>query len=75
MSAASPLPSGSLQPTEHTARRPGSGPHRHWARLAQAALGILRADNRGMHRDAPSAWDFLNLPADRVVELGAEVQI
>ena len=28
-----------------------------------------------MHRNATSAADFLNLPANRVVELGTKVQI
>jgi KUP system potassium uptake protein len=29
----------------------------------------------GMHRNAAAAADFLNLPANRIVELGSKVEI
>jgi len=29
----------------------------------------------GMHRNAAAAADFLNLPSNRIVELGAKVEI
>jgi KUP system potassium uptake protein len=29
----------------------------------------------GMHRNASAAADFLNLPANRIVELGSKVEI
>ena len=48
--------------------------------VTQAAVVSVGSAGRimvmfGMHRNAAAAADFLNLPSNRIVELGAKVEI